>query len=249
MLRIAHLAVSVENKPIIQSFSLDIAPGTVHAIMGPNGSGKSTLAHTLVGLPGYEVTAGTITLKDQSLVDLSMDKRAQLGLFLAFQHPLAIPGVTVATLLKEAHQAVTGIHMPVKDFQALLQEKMALLNIPQSFMHRPLNDGFSGGEKKRLEILQMLILEPSVVVLDEIDSGLDIDALMIVSQAITQLRVKKPDVAVVMITHYQRMLNYLVPDYVHVMRDGAVVHSGDFSVVHHLEQHGYEGFGVPQKAA
>jgi Fe-S cluster assembly ATP-binding protein len=243
MLSISNLCVSLDNEqPIIKNFSLNIQPGFVHAIMGPNGSGKSTLAYTLMGHPRYTIKQGSITYKDQDISILSPDKRAKLGIFLAFQHPYEIPGVSVLTFLKEAHHAITGTLINLKDFQATLQAKMQLLSIDPNFMHRNLNEGFSGGEKKRLEMLQLLILKPSLVILDEIDSGLDIDALKAISQALNQARTENPMMSVIIITHYQRLLHYIIPDYVHIMQKGTLIKSGDAQLADQLEQKGYDAF-------
>jgi Fe-S cluster assembly ATP-binding protein len=242
MLSIANIHVSVDDQLILKGFNLAVAPGTVHALMGPNGSGKSTLAYTLIGHPQYQVTAGTMQWQGIQLNDLSPDKRAKLGIFLAFQQPLAIPGVTVGAFLKEAYQAITGITLSVADFNTLLFNAMAHLGMDQSFAIRCLNDGFSGGEKKRLEILQMLILKPTLAILDEIDSGLDIDALKAVAVGIAQARRDNPTMSIIIITHYQRILDYLTPNYVHIVHDGAVITSGTADLVHTLESKGYDAF-------
>ncbi|MCX5922625.1 MAG: Fe-S cluster assembly ATPase SufC [Candidatus Dependentiae bacterium] len=243
MLSITNLHVALESAlAIVKGLNLTVQPGTLHAIMGPNGSGKSTLALTLMGHPRYTITQGSMVYKGQDLAQLSPDKRAKLGIFLAFQHPYEIPGVTVLTFLKEAHQAVTGVQSSVKDFKALLESKMELLSMDPSYVYRSLNDGFSGGEKKRLEMLQLLVLKPSLVILDEIDSGLDIDALKVVAAGLNQLKVDNPECAIIMITHYQRMLDYIKPDHVHVMRDGQIVASGDAQLAHDLEHKGYDAY-------
>lgn len=241
MLLIKNLSVALKSgQQIIKNLFLEVAPGTVHAIMGSNGSGKSTLAYTLMGHPNYTIIDGLIMYKDQDVAQLSPDKRAKLGIFLAFQHPFEIPGVTVLSFLKSAHQAVTGIQLGVKEFQLLLLDAMELLHIDPLFAHRALNVGFSGGEKKRLEMLQLLILKPSLVILDEIDSGLDIDALKVVAQGLHHLKNQNPDVSIIMITHYPRMLNYLKPDYVHIMHQGTIIKSGDLSLVSEIEDKGYD---------
>jgi len=260
MLLIKNLSVALKSEPslllsrssdlasyggqaaIVKNLSIAIAPGTVHAIMGSNGSGKSTLAYTLMGHPNYTITAGSITYKDQDVASLSPDKRAKLGIFLAFQHPYEIPGVTVLSFLKSAHQAITGIQLGVKEFQLLLLEAMELLAIDPLFAHRALNVGFSGGEKKRLEMLQLIILHPSLIILDEIDSGLDIDALKVVAHGLQQLKEKNPDVSIIMITHNPRMLDYLKPHMVHIMHQGTIIKSGDLSLVSELEAKGYDAY-------
>ncbi len=241
-LEINNLSVSVFNQPVLKSITLSIKPGTTHAIMGPNGSGKSTLAYALMGHPNYQITAGSIVLQKKEITDLSPDKRAQGGLFLAFQQPQAIPGVRVLTFLKEAYHAMHGKSISVQDFQQLLFMRMKQLLIDSSFASRNLNDGFSGGERKRFELLQLLLLQPNVAVLDEIDSGLDIDALKIVSNGIAIARKENPRLSIILITHYQRILQYVAPDYVHVLCDGRIVESGNASLAQELEQKGYDGF-------
>jgi len=241
---IRDLKVSIEGKEILKGFNLTIGQGQVHAIMGPNGTGKSTLAYTLMGHPSYEVTGGEICFKGQNILDLEPDERSRLGLFLAFQYPVAIPGVTVANFLrtalnarrKAANPADKGI--PILEFRKLLKEKMEMLKMDPAFAGRYLNEGFSGGEKKRAEILQMAVLQPEICILDETDSGLDIDALRIVSEGVNALR--SQNLGVLLITHYQRILNYIKPDYVHIMMDGRIVESGGPDLALHLEEHGYE---------
>ncbi|GAB4499103.1 MAG: Fe-S cluster assembly ATPase SufC [Anaerolineales bacterium] len=241
---IRDLHVNVEDREILKGLSLTIAQGEVHAIMGPNGTGKSTLAYTLMGHPNYEVTAGEVIFKDQNILELEPDQRSHLGLFLAFQYPVAIPGVTVANFLRTAINARRRLAnpedkgIPVPQFRKLLKEKMDLLSMDHSFAGRYLNDGFSGGEKKRAEILQMATLEPEIAVLDETDSGLDIDALRVVSQGVNALR--GPKLGVLVITHYNRILNYIKPDVVHVMMGGRIVESGGADLALHLEEHGYD---------
>jgi len=243
-LKITDLHVNIEKKEILKGVTLSIAQGQVHAIMGPNGTGKSTLAYTLMGHPSYEVTSGTATFKDQNLFDLATDERSRLGLFLAFQYPVAIPGVTVANFLRTAvnarrkaiNPADKGI--PILEFRNLLKERMSMLKMDPSFAGRYLNEGFSGGEKKRAEVLQMAVLQPEIAILDETDSGLDIDALKIVSEGINLLQ--EQNVGVLLITHYQRMLNYIKPDFVHVMIGGKIVESGGADLALHLEEHGYD---------
>ncbi|HQF62581.1 MAG TPA: Fe-S cluster assembly ATPase SufC [Anaerolineaceae bacterium] len=241
---IRDLHVSINDKEIIKGFTLTIPQGEVHAIMGPNGTGKSTLAYTLMGHPNYTVTSGEVIFNGQNILDLEPDERSRLGLFLAFQYPVAIPGVTLANFLRSAvnarrraeNPADKGI--PVPEFRRMLKEKMAMLKMDPAFAGRYLNDGFSGGEKKRAEILQMAVLQPQIAVLDETDSGLDIDALRIVSEGVNTLR--GPGLGVLVITHYQRILNYIRPDVVHVMMGGRIVESGGADLALHLEEHGYD---------
>jgi Fe-S cluster assembly ATP-binding protein len=237
-LRIEDLQASVEGKPILKGVNLQVRGGEVHAIMGPNGSGKSTLAHTLAGHPRYQVTGGRALLNGEDILGLQPDERAQRGLFLAFQYPVEVPGVTVANFLRQSLKAIRGQEMPFAEFRRRLLEKMELLEMDQSMAARYLNEGFSGGEKKRNEILQMSMLEPKVAVMDETDSGLDIDALKIVSRGVNQLR--GPNIAIVVITHYQRILRYIEPDFVHVMVDGRIVRSGGKELALELEEKGYE---------
>jgi Fe-S cluster assembly ATP-binding protein len=221
-----------------------VEQGKVHALMGPNGSGKSTLAYTLMGHPGYEVTGGEVLYKDQNLLDLKPDERSHLGLFLAFQYPVAIPGVSVANFLRTAlnsHRKAKNPEdkgMPIPEFRTLLKAKMDMLHMDHSFAGRYLNDGFSGGEKKRLEILQMAMLKPKIAILDETDSGLDIDALKVVSQGIN--RFHNDSNGMLLVTHYQRLLNYVKPDHVHVMMDGQIVKSGGPELALKLEDLGYD---------
>lgn len=241
---IRDLHVSIDGKEILKGFTLTIPKGEVHAIMGPNGTGKSTLAYTLMGHPSYEVTGGEVLLNGVNILEMEADERSRLGLFLAFQYPISIPGVTVANFLRTAvnarRRAVNrddkGIQIP--EFRKMLKEHMSALKMDPSFAGRYLNEGFSGGEKKRAEILQMSVLKPQFAVLDETDSGLDIDALRIVSEGVNALR--GPELGVLVITHYQRILNYIKPDVIHVMMDGRIVESGGPDLALHLEEHGYE---------
>jgi Fe-S cluster assembly ATP-binding protein len=247
---IKDLEVSIEGQPILKGLSLEINKGEIHAIMGPNGSGKSTLANTLMGHPAYEVTGGEIWFKGENLVETSPDERSRLGLFLAFQYPSAIPGVSVANFLRTAINAryekpepssngnKRSRGMPMREFRKLLKEKMAMLQMDSSFARRYLNDGFSGGEKKRMEILQMAMLKPEIAVLDETDSGLDIDALRIVSEGVNQLM--SPELGVLVITHYQRILNYIKPQHVHILVDGRIAMSGGPELALELEERGYD---------
>lgn len=243
-LEIRNLHVNVEDQPILKGVDLTVRQGEVHALMGPNGSGKSTLAYTLMGHPDYEVTAGQIIFDGIDLLELEADERSHLGLFLAFQYPVAIPGVTLANFLRHAINAHRKAHdpedkgMPIPEFRRVLKEKMDLIQMDHGFAGRYLNDGFSGGEKKRAEILQLAALEPKIAVLDETDSGLDIDALRIVSEGVNAI--SGPDVGVLVITHYQRILNYIKPEYVHIMLDGHIVESGGAELALRLEEQGYE---------
>lgn len=238
-LKIEHLSVSIEDKSILHDFNLVIEPGTIHAIMGPNGSGKSTLAYTLMGHPRYQITDGIIIFKGQHLNQLSADKRAKLGLFLVFQYPYEIPGVSIKTFLKESYQAIAGSPISVTDFEQLLTEKMQLLSIDASFANRYLNDGFSGGEKKRLELLQVLLLKPSLVIFDEIDSGLDVDALRMMTNALKILKEECPRISYLIITHYNRIFNYIVPDMVHILDNGHIVQSSGAQLAIEIEKNGY----------
>lgn len=242
MLSIKNLNVSINGKPILKDFNLEIGAGEVHAIMGPNGTGKSTLAATLAGREEYEVTGGEVIYKGKNLLEMDADERAREGVFLAFQYPVEIPGVSVTNFMKAAVNAKRkhyGLEpMDAKEFLKTMREKMALVEINKEFMSRSLNEGFSGGEKKRNEIFQMAMLEPSLCLLDETDSGLDIDALRIVSNGVNKLRDK--DRSFVVITHYQRLLNYIVPDHVHVMYGGKIVKSGGKELALVLEEKGYD---------
>ncbi len=241
---IRNLHVSIEDKPILKGLNLTIGQGEVHAIMGPNGTGKSTLAYTLMGHPSYTVTQGEVIFKGQNVLELEADERSRLGLFLAFQYPVAIPGVTLANFLRTALNArrrATNPEdkgMPLVEFRKMIKERMELLKMDPAFAGRYLNDGFSGGEKKRAEILQMATLKPEIAILDETDSGLDIDALRIVSEGVNALR--GPQLGVLVITHYQRILNYIKPEFVHVMLGGRIVESGGADLALHLEEHGYD---------
>jgi Fe-S cluster assembly ATP-binding protein len=237
-LEIKNLFVEVENKEVLHGVSLKIAPGEVHAIMGKNGSGKTTLSNTIMGHPKYKVLSGDIFLNGESILGLTPDERARKRLFLAFQYPVAIPGVTVAQFLRSAILSVRAGEIEPKNVRKLIKEEMSKLDIPDAFMTRFLNEGFSGGEKKRLETLQMRLLKPSMMILDETDSGLDIDSLKRVSESIESLR--GTDKSILLITHYQRMLTYVKPDYVHVFIDGRIVKSGNASLALELEERGYE---------
>jgi len=243
-LEVRNLHVSVEGREILKGVNLVVRQGEVHALMGPNGTGKSTLSYTLMGHPGYEVTGGDAWFKEQNILELEPDERAHLGIFLAFQYPVAIPGVSVANFLRSAINARRrAIHaedkgMPVPEFRKMLKDTMDLLKMDHTFAGRYLNEGFSGGEKKRAEVLQMAALKPEIAIMDETDSGLDIDALRIVSEGVNTLR--GPELGVLVITHYQRILNYIKPDFVHIMLDGRIVESGGPELALHLEEHGYD---------
>jgi Fe-S cluster assembly ATP-binding protein len=242
MLKIENLHVSVGDKKVLNGLSLAVAAGEVHAIMGPNGSGKSTLAHVLAGRPGYTITQGSVTYEGKDLLALEPEERAREGVFLGFQYPVEIPGVNNVYLLKAAVNAARkhrGLpEVDAFDFLGLVREKMQLMKMDESFLSRGVNEGFSGGEKKRNEILQMLVLEPKLAILDETDSGLDIDALKIVADGVNSLRA--PDRAVMLVTHYQRLLDYIVPDQVHVLVRGRIARSGDKSLALELEKRGYD---------
>lgn len=242
MIEIQNLHAEVEGKPILKGLNLSLGQGEVHAIMGPNGSGKSTLSAVLAGRDGYQVTSGSVTFLGQNLFDLSIEDRARAGLMLAFQYPVEIPGVKNVYLLKAALNAQRKARgeeeLDAPSFMRLVREKLQFMKMDNSFLHRAVNEGFSGGEKKRNEILQMLILEPRLALLDEIDSGLDIDALKIVAQGINSLR--SPERSFLMITHYQRLLDYIEPDFVHVLSDGKIIKTGGKSLALQLEERGYD---------
>ncbi len=242
LLEIENLHASVGSKKVLTGLNLVVNAGEVHAIMGPNGSGKSTLAHVLAGRPGYEITRGSVTYDGRNLLDLAPEERAREGLFLGFQYPVEIPGVNNVYLLKAALNAARkhrGLpEVDAFEFLVLVKEKMKTMQMDESFLSRGVNEGFSGGEKKRNEILQMLVLEPRLALLDETDSGLDIDALKVVSNGVNQLR--SPERAIVLVTHYQRLLDYIVPDQVHVLAGGKIVRSGDRNLALELERRGYD---------
>ncbi len=242
MLEIKNLHAKINDTPILKGISLTIKPGEVHAIMGPNGSGKSTLSKVISGHPAYDVTSGEVLFEGQNILELDPDVRARLGLFLAFQYPVEIPGVHNAGFLRMAYNARRKENgqeeVDPMEFDELIRSKLNLVEMEPDFLERAVNQGFSGGEKKRNEILQMLVLEPKLAFLDETDSGLDIDALRIVSKAVNAY--KKPEVGIVLVTHYQRLLNYIVPDVVHVMANGVIIKSGDKSLALALEEKGYE---------
>jgi Fe-S cluster assembly ATP-binding protein len=246
MLEIKNLHVRVGGKEILRGINLTVNTGAVHAIMGPNGSGKSTLARAIAGHPDYEVTSGTITYDGKNLLELSPEDRAREGVFMAFQYPVEIPGVNNAYFLKAAVNAVRKHRgqpeLDAMEFMTYVREKAKILELDPSLLNRPVNEGFSGGEKKRNEIFQMAVLEPALAVLDETDSGLDIDALKIVAHGVNAMR--SPTRSTIVVTHYQRLLNYIIPDFVHVLQDGRIVRSGDKSLAVHLEEKGYAGIEV-----
>ncbi len=243
---IKDLQASIGDKEILKGVNLTVKGGTIHAVMGPNGSGKSTLAHIVAGHPGYEVTGGEVWYRDQNILELDADERSKLGIFLAFQYPVAVPGVTVANFLRaalNAHRAEAGkdqkeTSIPMAEFRKVLREGMKGLDMDEGFARRYLNEGFSGGEKKRLEILQMTILKPSMAVMDETDSGLDIDALRIVAEGVNRLA--GPNMGALVITHYQRLLNYIKPNFVSVMMDGRIIRDGGPDLALELEEKGYD---------
>jgi Fe-S cluster assembly ATP-binding protein len=239
-LEVKNLSVAIDGNEIVRDLSLAVGTGEVHAIMGPNGSGKSTLAKVIAGHPDYQVRGGEVLMDGENILELEPDERARKGLFLAFQYPSEVPGVTIANFLRAAVQArlPEGEELEATDYYAKLYEKMDLLDIDRSFTSRSVNEGFSGGEKKRCEILQMALLEPRYAVLDETDSGLDIDALKVVANGVNSLR--GPERGILLITHYQRLLNYIIPDFVHVMVQGRIVRSGGKELALELEEKGYE---------
>ncbi len=260
MFEIENLHVSIEDKEILKGINLIVNPGEVHALMGPNGSGKSTLAYVIAGHPSYEVTEGSIKYFGEDILELSPDERAQKGLFLAFQYPTVIPGVSMANFLRMAVKNVrdaraeeieanggTAEKFTPREFRKLMREKMSMLKMDDSFATRYLNEGFSGGEKKRAEILQMALLEPRLAVLDETDSGLDIDALKTVSEGVNNLM--NPDMGILLITHYQRLLNHIKPHFVHIVMDGRIVKQGGPELAHELEAKGYENISAELAAA
>jgi Fe-S cluster assembly ATP-binding protein len=238
LLEVRDLHAGIGDREILKGLSLTINEGEVHAIMGRNGSGKSTLANVLMGNPAYRVTGGDVLFKGQPLLDLSPDERARLGLFLAFQYPVAIPGVTLVNFLRQALNARRGGDVPIREFRELLFKQMDLLKVDQDFARRYVNDGFSGGEKKRAEMLQMAVLQPALAILDETDSGLDIDALRTVAEGVNKLM--HPGMGLLLITHYQRLLNYITPQFVHVLIDGRIVRSGGPELALELEEKGYD---------
>ena len=244
LLKIAnlHAIVAEDGTEILKGVTLDLHEGETHAIMGPNGSGKSTLAKVLSGHPAYEVTDGEVLYRGEDLLEMEANERSRAGVFLAFQYPVEIPGVSIANFLRTAVQAQKGEELDIFEFQEQLLDRMQLLEMEPAFAQRSVNMGFSGGEKKRNEILQLAMLEPALAVMDETDSGLDIDALRIVSEGVNTLKAERPDMAVLLITHYQRILNYIQPDHVHVMVQGRIVESGGPELAQRLEEQGYESW-------
>jgi Fe-S cluster assembly ATP-binding protein len=238
MLKIENLHAQIDGNEILKGLSLEVGKGEIHAIMGPNGSGKSTLSNVLMGHPRYEVTEGSVTFEGQDVLELEPDERARLGMFLAFQYPSEVPGVSVANFMRTAVNSVREKELPPMEMYKLLQEKMRIMQMDPRFAERYLNEGFSGGEKKRNEILQMLMLDPRLAIMDETDSGLDIDALQVVARGVNELR--GPGFSAVIITHYQRILRYIEPDHVHVMLDGLIVTSGGKELAEELEDKGYD---------
>jgi Fe-S cluster assembly ATP-binding protein len=235
---IQDLHVKIEDKEILKGVTLTVGKGEVHAMMGPNGSGKSTLANAIMGHPKYEVTQGRILMKGENLLEMDPDERARKGLFLAFQYPCEVPGVRMSNFLRLAVNARLGKEVDMMEFYDTLEKKMKHLDMSEAFMKRYLNEGFSGGEKKRNEILQMMMLQPEFAVMDETDSGLDIDALKVVARGVNELR--GPDLGILIITHYERILRYITPDFVHILVDGKIVKSGGSDLAAHLEEHGYD---------
>ncbi|HEX2028994.1 MAG TPA: Fe-S cluster assembly ATPase SufC [Nitriliruptorales bacterium] len=242
-LEIRDLTVEVEGNEILKGVSLDVDRGKVYALMGPNGSGKSTLAYALAGHPAYRVTGGSVTLDGQDVLPLWPDQRAQAGLFLAMQYPVEVPGVSLTNFLRMALNAVSPEEVPIREFMQRLKQEMAALDMDERFLERSVNEGFSGGEKKRFEIVQMALLRPQVAILDETDSGLDVDALRTVAEGVRGM--VGPGLGVLLITHYTRILRYIEPDEVHVMLDGRIVRSGGRELAHELEETGYDEFRAP----
>lgn len=240
ILKVNDLFVQIEGKKVVKNFTFSFSTGEVHAIMGPNGSGKSSFAYALMGHPRYVITQGAITFLQKDITHITPDKRAEQGLFLAFQYPHEINGATAFSVLKEAYGFKKGKLVSVAKFSSILFEYMDILHIDRSFAYRNLNEGFSGGEKKKFEVLQLLLLQPKLAILDEIDSGLDIDALKIVADGIMYAKKKNPGMAIILITHYQRILHYMQPDVVHVMHNGQIKRSGSTSLIAEIEERGYK---------
>lgn len=241
MLEIRNLKVSINEKQILKGLNLKIGENQIHAIMGPNGSGKSTLASTLMGHPGYEVNEGDVLLNNENILEMEPNERAEKGLFLSFQYPSEVEGVNISSYLRLIYNKSHGTKVSPVKFREILKEKMEILDIKEEFINRYLNDGFSGGEKKRMEMLQMLVLEPKIAILDETDSGLDVDALKVVSKAVNYL-VEKNQMSVVVITHYTRILNYIKPEFVHILKDGKIIKEGGEELAHEIESQGYKAY-------
>jgi len=242
MFCINNLTVQVDDLLVVKDITLKIKPGTIHALMGPNGAGKSSLALALAGHPRYTITAGSIRMDEHDITMMSPDERARSGIFLAFQQPPAIPGVTVATFMREACRAVQGDDESLAQLQERMESSLNRLGLAPSFAQRGLNEGFSGGEKKRLEMLQLMLLKPRMVILDEIDSGLDVDALRQIAECVQMMRQDNPQMSILMVTHYQRILEYIVPDAVHIMAAGSLARSGDATLVQEIERGGYGAY-------
>lgn len=240
LLKIKDLHVGIEGKEIVHGINLEIKPGEIHVLMGRNGSGKSSFSNVVMGHPAYKISKGQIIYNDKEINNLKPDERAKVGIFLSFQYPLSIPGVTVANFLRQANKALKGNEISPREFRKQLYEVMDTLEIDHGFATRYINEGFSGGEKKRMEILQMALLEPKLAILDEPDSGLDIDSLKLVATSINKYKEKNPEVAILLITHYQRILDYIKPDQVHVLADGKIVESGGPELALQLEKKGYD---------
>jgi len=240
MLLLQNITVCVDQKVILQNLNLSVAQGSLHVIMGKNGSGKSSLAHMLIGHPLYNITQGAILYKEQDLTAISIQDRSKQGIFLAFQQPISIPGVTVFQFLKEIYAVSSQPDLTATDFQQLVESLLQQVSLDIAFLYRGLHENFSGGEKKRLEIVQMLLLQPKLIILDEIDSGLDVDALRIIGTTVHAYLQEHSDASCIVITHYRRILDYFQPDFVHVMHDGNIVHSGDAQLSHEIEQKGYD---------
>lgn len=238
MIKVSDLSVKIEDKDILKGVDLEVFPNKVHALMGQNGSGKSTLAQVIMGSPFYTVTQGVITFGGKNIIDVSPNERSLEGIFLSFQYPSEVPGVSIQNYLRMIYNKKNSTSLSPAAFRKILAEKMDVLEIKEDFMNRSLNEGFSGGEKKRMEMLQMLLLEPKVVILDEVDSGLDIDAIKIVSKAVNYLK-EKSNSSILIITHYTRILNYIEPEFVHIMSDGKIVKEGGKDLAYKLEEHGY----------
>jgi Fe-S cluster assembly ATP-binding protein len=239
-MQIHQLSVSVDSKPILDNISLNLEFGTTHALMGPNGSGKSTLSYAIAGHPDYRIENGSLSLNGQDILTMSPWQRAQIGIFLTFQNPISLPGVTVFSFIKEAYRSLRGSDFDMIAFEEELFAAMDKVGLPRSYLYRSHNEGFSGGEKKRLEVVQILVLKPRVLILDEIDSGLDVDALMQVAGAINDYKKEQPDLSILIITHYQRILRYIKPNYVHILRNGSIMQSGTEELAIAIDQKGYD---------